>query len=201
MSSDPARPQRLVAKARGAGRSGSVVLIVGPSGSGKDTVLRLARAQLVGDPQVLFAPRDVTRPTGTAEENAVDVAAFDAMETAGLYALSWRAHGLAYGVRAEIDADVAAGRTVVLNASRTVVGAARARYASVSVVLIDAPADVRAARLASRGREADADVQARLARTPQSFTVGDADVVIDNTGDPAAAAATLAGAILRTGHL
>ncbi|MBX9926149.1 MAG: phosphonate metabolism protein/1,5-bisphosphokinase (PRPP-forming) PhnN [Hyphomicrobiaceae bacterium] len=190
-----------VAEAQGAGRAGSVVLIVGPSGSGKDTVLRLARVQLASDPHVVFAPRDVTRPTGTAEENAVGAAAFDTLEAAGSYALSWRAHGLAYGVRAKIDADVAAGRTIVINASRTVVADARARYALVTVVLIDAPADVRAARLASRGREADADVQARLARTPQAFTVGDADVVIDNTGDPAAAAAMLADAISRTGHL
>ncbi|MDZ4840714.1 MAG: phosphonate metabolism protein/1,5-bisphosphokinase (PRPP-forming) PhnN [Hyphomicrobium aestuarii] len=175
---------------------GRVVLIVGPSGSGKDTLLRLARASLAAQETVVFAPRDVTRPTGTAEEFAVTPANFDATEATGGYALTWRAHGLAYGIRAAIDRDVLAGSTVVLNASRTVLARARQRYANVAVVLIDAPADVRAARLAARGREQATGMADRIARVPGAFVTSDADVVIHNTGDPDDGAARLIRAIL-----
>ena len=121
---------------------------------------------------------------------------FDAVEATGGYALTWRAHGLAYGIRAAIDRDVLAGSTVVLNASRTVLAVARQRYADVAVVLIDAPADVRAARLAARGREQATAVADRLARVPGAFATGDADVVIHNAGSPDEGAARLVRAIL-----
>ncbi len=181
------------AAARPAGR---IVLIVGPSGAGKDTLLRMAKAQFAGDASIVFAPRDVTRADGSAEERAVEATAFDATQAAGGYALWWRAHGLAYGVRAAIDGELAAGRTVVVNASRTVVTEARGRYRDVVVVLIDAPIEVRAARLAARRRAADVDLSARVARNPDTFATGDADVVIDNTGDPTEAAVLLARAIV-----
>lgn len=175
---------------------GRVVLIVGPSGSGKDTLLRLTRGLLAGNPGIVFASRDVTRPTGTAEESAVTSETFEAIERTGGYALTWHAHGLSYGVHAEIDIDVAAGRTVVINASRTILAAARARYRDVKIILIDAPADIRAERLSSRAREDAADVAARIARIPGAFTIRDCDVVIENTDTAEAGAERLAQAIM-----
>jgi len=160
-------------------------------------LLRLARASLAAHETVVFAPRDVTRPTGTAEEFAVTPANFDTTEATGGYALTWRAHGLAYGIRTAVDGDVAAGHTVVLNASRTVLAEARRRYAEVAVILVDAPPDVRAARLSTRGREEALAVADRLARIPGTFSNGDADVVIYNTGHPDDSAARLVQAILQ----
>ena len=48
---------------------GGFVLVVGPSGAGKDTLLGLARRELAGDPRFLFARRVVTRESSTAEEH------------------------------------------------------------------------------------------------------------------------------------
>jgi ribose 1,5-bisphosphokinase PhnN len=58
------------------------------------------------------------------------------------------------------------------------------------VVLIDAPAELRASRLANRCREQDDDVAARLARATD-FKAAEADLIIENTGDLAVAATVL----------
>jgi ribose 1,5-bisphosphokinase len=113
---------------------------------------------------------------------------------AGAFALAWEAHGLHYGVPAGIDADIAAGRTVVCNVSRGIVTAARARYACVTAVLITAAPDVLAARLAARGRASDGAISDRLTRSADGFT---ADAVIDNVGAPEAAAEQLVAVIRR----
>ena len=46
---------------------GKLVLVVGPSGAGKDTLLGLARAACADDPSIVFARRVVTREASDAE--------------------------------------------------------------------------------------------------------------------------------------
>jgi ribose 1,5-bisphosphokinase len=71
-------------------------------------------------------------------------AAFDQAAADGAFALWWAAHGLRYGIPVAIDDDLHAGRTVVCNLSRTVIGGARKRYANVTAVLVTAPQEVLA---------------------------------------------------------
>src|SRR5215469_16830602 len=95
-------------------KAGLLVLVVGPSGVGKDALIAGARAALTGDPSVVFPRREITRPQETGGEGHLELsqAEFDRRETAGAYVLSWRAYGLGYGVPAEIAADLATGKTV-----------------------------------------------------------------------------------------
>ncbi|MEC8319527.1 MAG: phosphonate metabolism protein/1,5-bisphosphokinase (PRPP-forming) PhnN [Pseudomonadota bacterium] len=145
---------------------GAVVLVVGPSGVGKDTLLAGARAHFAADATVIFQRRDITRPAaaGGEDHRPVTMAEFDAIAAAGGYALSWTAHDLRYGVPVAMAAQVAAGTTAVVNVSRGVIDAARARFAHVTVIEVTAPAAVLAARLAARGREDTAAINKRLAR-------------------------------------
>ncbi len=168
--------------------SGGFVLVVGPSGAGKDTLLRLAREALAGDPRFVFPRRLVTRPPSEHEDNeTIGEAEFAEGEAAGRFALSWRAHALGYALPASSVALARDGHVVVCNVSRRVIAEARRSLPGVTVVEVTAPPDVLAARLAARGRREDGDLGARLARSV-SVT---ADLVVVNDGTPEAGAARL----------
>lgn len=142
-----------------------LVAVVGPSGAGKDTLMAGARAALAGDARFVFARRCVTRPAeagGEMHEPETE-AGFAARRSAGEFALWWAAHGLLYGIPAAIAAEAATGRVVVANLSRGVLVEAASRF-PLRVLHITAPAALRAARLAARGREEVAGIAARLAR-------------------------------------
>jgi len=78
--------------------------------------------------------------------------------------------------------DVRAGRTVVINVSRTVIDAARRSYADVKVVSITAPPEVLAERIAMRARGSDALSGQRVGRTVAETSTP--DVTILNVGRP-----------------
>ncbi|MFG1345446.1 phosphonate metabolism protein/1,5-bisphosphokinase (PRPP-forming) PhnN [Xanthobacter autotrophicus DSM 431] len=173
---------------------GTLLLVVGPSGAGKDTLLDIARANFAGEARVLFARRLVTRPAGAGEDNGtLSERDFEAARAAGRFPLSWRAHGLAYALGPEVRDTIAAGGVVVANGSRATLPEARARFARVKVVHVTAPAAVRAHRLAARGRESAADIEERLTRAPEVDV--SPDLTIENVGTPAEAGAALCGFI------
>ena len=179
---------------------GRLVLVVGPSGAGKDTLIQGARESCVDDRSVVFPKRVVTRPSSAAEDHDTTTdAEFNAAVADGAFALWWGAHGNQYGIPASIDADIRAGRTVVCNASRTVVEQARRKYAQAAGVLVTAPADVLAARLAGRTRSSDGAVEARIARSAAVDKTFEPDFVIQNTGKPAVGVRRLLNAIYDSG--
>jgi ribose 1,5-bisphosphokinase len=138
-----------------------LVLVVGPSGSGKDTLLEAARRALADDPRYRFVRRVITRPADAGGEahEAVTPKEFARRD----FALQWRAHGLSYGIPADVVDDIGRGLVVVASVSRTVIAEA-ARQFPARVIEVTAPADVLAARLVSRARENAQDIAARLAR-------------------------------------
>ena len=142
-----------------------LILIVGPSGAGKDTLMNGARAALADDARFRFVRRVITRPGDMGEEahESVTEQAFELRREAGDFALTWRAHGLHYGIPADISVDLARGRVVIVNVSRAVVAEAAARF-PVRVIEVVAPANVLARRLAARGRDDAVDVARRLSR-------------------------------------
>jgi ribose 1,5-bisphosphokinase len=172
-----------------------LILVVGPSGAGKDTLLDAARARLAGDARFRFARRWITRPQSAGGEDHVpiDDTAFERQRAGGGFDLWWRAHGLGYGIAAGIADDLAAGRVVVASVSRGVLEDAARRF-PVRVVEITAPIALLAARLAARGRESAAEIAARLSRSvplPAGLDV----VRVMNDSTPEAGAARLLKAI------
>lgn len=163
---------------------GRLVLMVGPSGAGKDTLLRLARAACADDRDIVFPRRIVTRESSADEDNiAVTPDEFRRAREQGDFAVHWDAHGHSYALPLDINDDIRAGRTVVANVSRTVIGALRQAYTNVVVVAVTAPLDVLAARLAARARHSDGSIAERLSRSVDDVSAH-ADVTILNAGSP-----------------
>jgi ribose 1,5-bisphosphokinase len=176
----------------GGASRGWLVLVVGPSGAGKDTLLNEARAACAGDGGISFVRRSVTREASSAEDHAsFSDAEFKQALADGAFSFWWEAHGLKYGVPVSIEADLAAGLTVVCNASRNIIAKLRERYARCCVVVITAPEDVRRARLAARERASDGDVMRRAMRAAPGLEELRPAIVIDNTGTVEEATAAL----------
>lgn len=161
---------------------GRLVLVVGPSGAGKDTLIGLARAACGDDGRIAFPRRVVTREASASEDNEqISVDAFREAQAQGEFAMHWEAHGHCYALRRALNDDISAGRTVVANISRTVVEAMRRAYADVTVVSITAPPEILAGRLAARARGSDGRVADRLRRAVND-AAATPDVTIMNVG-------------------
>jgi ribose 1,5-bisphosphokinase len=158
---------------------GRLILVVGPSGAGKDTLLGLAKAACTDDMNIVFPRRVVTREASSSEDNeALTPGAFQSALQQGAFAMHWEAHGHCYALPKAIDDDISAGRTVVVNVSRMVVEAMRRSYADVVVVAITAPPQILAERLATRARSSDGQIEARLRRSVEDAATP--DVTISN---------------------
>lgn len=166
-------------------RNGVFVAVVGPSGAGKDTVIGYAKRYFADESRLEFVRRVITRPSDAASEDhdTLADAAFAEAEADGAFAICWDAHGLRYGLPADVDWTVANGHVVVANVSRGVLPALRDRYANLTVVEITAAPEILAERLAARGRESRGEVLARLARSTSVKLSGPDVTSIDNSGD------------------
>lgn len=163
---------------------GIFVCVVGPSGAGKDTLLRGAQRVLQAAPLVHFPRRLVTRQADRALEDhdSILVGDFERGCAQGDFALHWHAHGLGYAIPNSADRAVSAGAVVMCNVSRSVLTAAVEKYSRVVIVHVTAPPCVLADRLAARGRESRAEIEKRLLRTGYDLPQGPQIVRIDNIG-------------------
>ncbi|WP_416906921.1 MAG: phosphonate metabolism protein/1,5-bisphosphokinase (PRPP-forming) PhnN [Polymorphobacter sp.] len=176
-----------------------LILVVGPSGVGKDTLLAGARAALADDPAFVFARRDITRPPdpGGEPHNPVSAAEFAAIAARGGYLLHWQAHGLSYGLPIALEQARQQGRTVVANGSRATIAEARARLTPLRLVAVTAPPALLRARLAARGRETAPEIDARVARAAAHPVSGDDVIEVVNAGTVEDGVAALIAALRR----
>lgn len=177
--------------------TGALILVVGPSGVGKDTLLAGARAALADDPAFVFAKRDITRAVDPGGEGhrPLSEAEFDATAARGGYLLHWTAHGLSYGLPTALQDRRAQGVHVVANGSRATIEDARARLAPVRVVSIKASPEALKARLTARAREAPDEIEARVARATAHAVHGPDVVEVMNDGSVEAGVAALVAAL------
>lgn len=163
---------------------GALVVIVGPSGSGKDTLINWLRDYLEDRPEFLFVRRTVTREAdcGLEDHDTMTVAAFRAAEAADHFAVTWTAHGLHYGLPASIHDHIHGGGIAIANGSRKALGDIRKRFESLCVIHLTVDPATLAERLAGRGRESASEIAARLDRADLGAQPGQDVVVVDNSG-------------------
>ncbi|MDS9468951.1 phosphonate metabolism protein/1,5-bisphosphokinase (PRPP-forming) PhnN [Paracoccus sp. MBLB3053] len=158
--------------------TGTIIAVVGPSGAGKDTLMRNAVARR---PEIALMRRVITRPADADSEDfeGVTQAAFNQMRAEGRFALTWQAHGLNYGI--PYPSTISA--VTLVNLSRAALDRAADAFPGLRVIHVDAAAEIRASRLAARGRETAEEITRRITREAK-FASGDLPVThINNSGD------------------
>jgi ribose 1,5-bisphosphokinase len=176
---------------------GWLMPVVGPSGAGKDSLIRAAQLHFKDDSRMVFPRRVVTRHAVVAAEDHdhLNEMAFALAVAKGDFALWWGAHGNAYGIPASINDDIAAGRTIIFNCSREILADVTRCYRNVRLLNVTAPEDVLVNRIVARGRETREDALKRVSRKPRYDSL-DLDIVkIDNCGQLADAVAAFICAI------
>lgn len=163
---------------------GTLVLVVGPSGVGKDSLIGYCRSRLLGSAAIVFPRRVITRGADGSSEDHDSLTEDDFRDgiAGGEFMLHWWAHGLGYGIPAAAAEDLARGRSIVVNVSRSVIEEARASFAPMIVVSVTAPTDLLAERLRQRGREPDERIRERLERAVSYAVTGIDVVTLDNSG-------------------
>ncbi|WP_294622541.1 phosphonate metabolism protein/1,5-bisphosphokinase (PRPP-forming) PhnN [uncultured Roseovarius sp.] len=161
---------------------GRLIGVVGPSGVGKDTVMR---ALSEAHPGLRLVRRVITRTGGAVGEDC-DVVTEREFETrceAGAFALHWQAHGMSYGVPRDIESQLAEGHDLLVNLSRSVLGHAQAQFPGFTTLVLRASEEILRQRLIERGRESQSEVEGRLARRDFALPQGlDAVIGIRNDG-------------------
>ncbi|WP_166359751.1 phosphonate metabolism protein/1,5-bisphosphokinase (PRPP-forming) PhnN [Pseudomonas akapageensis] len=144
---------------------GSLVYLMGPSGSGKDSVIAAARDALQ-QRNVAIVRRVITRSAEAMGEDAIGVSPerFEQMCQQGEFAMHWKANGLEYGIPVQIDNWLAEGRHVLVNGSRAYLAQAMERYPQLLPILLTVDNSALRQRLLARGRESLEDIERRLAR-------------------------------------
>ncbi|POA48231.1 phosphonate metabolism protein/1,5-bisphosphokinase (PRPP-forming) PhnN [Pseudomonas sp. MPR-ANC1] len=144
---------------------GRLIYLMGPSGSGKDSLIEAAREPLRAlNCEVMR--RVITRSAESVGEDAIGVTPeeFEQCQRAGDFSLAWQANGLAYGIPAQMDERLKSGRHVLVNGSRANLRQALERYPTLLPVLLTVKDEVLRERLLRRGRETLEQIDARLAR-------------------------------------
>jgi thymidine phosphorylase len=169
-------------------RVGTLFFVVGPSGSGKDSLIDGARAVLEKNSRHVFARRVITRPAGSAGEDheSTTEEEFARRESLGDFLISWNAHGLRYGLSASLMAALESGQNVIANGSRAVIAELAERVPRLIVVEVVAPPELLAARIAGRGRETGTAIDKRVARNVAQWPSSVKTVTVRNDATIAA---------------
>lgn len=162
-------------------RPGRLIAVVGPSGVGKDSVM----AGIMGrDPSYRLVRRTITRPPelGGEDFEYLTPPAFEQAVDQGAFCLYWGAHDLRYGIPASALEDVKAGHSCLANLSRKALSEAASTFADLTVLNLKAQPETLAKRLKTRGRETQAQIEARLARASAELPTGLNIIEVSNDG-------------------
>ncbi len=162
-------------------KTGTLILVFGPSGSGKDTLIDAAKARFINDNKVHFPKRIITRGDTTGEDHTpVSLSDFRNLQEDNKLFLQWEAHGLQYGVPSTVLDKLNEGCIVILNISRRLVAGAREKWENTKLIQVFVQDDILFERLKNRGRESEEAINARFARRAEPTPDG-VDHIVDNS--------------------
>ncbi len=165
---------------------GRLFLIVGNSGSGKDSLLTevLARWPISVKP-VRIPRRYITRPGHKSEQYiSVTNRKFADLKRKNKFWLTWCIYNTNYGIPAIVLEWLSRSQHVVVNVSRKIIPQARRTIPDLKVIFVSVPLEITLQRMKSRHRETENEqsFQQRLDRAKENQTLKDADFIVDNSG-------------------
>jgi len=139
-----------------------IVLIVGASGVGKDTLIKYAKHELKDDANFNFVTRYITRQPDDNELNFyLEKKAFDTLVQQKYFTSHWTAHENYYGIpKVQIQEKIN-----IISISRSAIKDFESQFKNVLVINISIPKEELYARLKSRDRENEEEIQIRLERS------------------------------------
>lgn len=154
-----------------------IVLIVGPSGVGKDTLLKNAKIKL--NSSINFVNRYITRKPDINESNFyLDYYAFEILKNNSFFISTWKAHENYYGIAKNSIVD----GVNVISISRSKVKDFENIYDDVYTINVSVSKIILEERLFKRGRETKEEIEKRLSR---KYDIIDAKKLVefDNSKD------------------
>lgn len=165
-------------------RTGTLFFVVGPSGSGKDSLIDGARAVLEHTERYIFVRRVITRPRGSPGEDHTPAteSEFAHRKSNGDFLITWSAHGLHYALPRELTAALERGQHVVANGSRAAITELSTLVSRLVVLEVTAPREILEQRIAKRGREQGDLITKRLTRSVPEWSNSIRTVTVSNHG-------------------
>jgi len=186
-------------------KKGMLIVISGPAGSGKGTVVKLLREML---PDLGFSVSATTRAPRPGEEDGVQYYFmtrddFEDLLSRGEILEHTVYVGNYYGTpKAEVERVLASGRDMILEIETD--GAMQIKRLvpdAVTVMLLPPDASVLEARLRGRGTETDEVIRSRLAKAREEIALcGKYDYIVVNEDNGAAQCAEEIAGILQAEH-
>ncbi len=141
---------------------GNLIVIVGASGVGKDTLLNEVKTKLNN---FYFVKRYITRVNDNNEDNIyLSEIEFQRKVAKGFFIINWEAHGLSYGIPKHIKKVLNVGTNVVFNGSRNALKQTQENFPNVKIICITASKKIIKERLILRNRENLQDIEKRINR-------------------------------------
>lgn len=154
---------------------GRLIAVVGPSGVGKDSVMRGLKDAM---PNTYLVRRVITRPPdlGGEDYDAVSAADFEDLAQNGAFAVHWCAHSLQYGIPQTVRYHLTKGSLCLANFSRKALRAGADAFPGMIVLNVTAQPETITRRLTARGRETSEEIARRVAEADKALP-SDLDVL------------------------
>ena len=167
-------------------KSKRLVAFVGPSGSGKDTLMVKVRDLLLSSGiDIHIVQRMITRKPDSTE-GFLTLSADDFIKKIENkhFVLHWDIYGNKYGIpHEEIDPYLESGYIVLVNLSRTALTKLKQIYPKAKIVVIHVSKELAAERIKIRKRDTGKNLEARISRLQEKVDVPFPDLIIKNEGE------------------